>query len=118
MELSERTRGILDYYRRHWRAHGFSPSFRDVVKHCDLSSTSVAEYHVHKLVAAGLLRQVANVSRAVVPVDFAEGDTQWLDAEGVSTTLDGRLVLRTIHPCAIAPDAVMQVRIAARVGDA
>lgn len=71
-ELSERQRRILDYVTLVITRDDRSPSLREIVEACGLSSTSVADYNVERLVERGLLvrRGEANDQRRVaLPVN-------------------------------------------------
>lgn len=54
-ELSERQQRILDYVSLVISRDDGSPSLREIAEACDVSSTSVVDYNVSRLVALGLL---------------------------------------------------------------
>lgn len=60
---------IADYHLR----HGYAPTFRELMATCGLSSTSVAEYHVSRLEAAGVVRRTARVARGMVLLRYPRG---------------------------------------------
>jgi SOS-response transcriptional repressor LexA len=66
--VTDRQRRILAYVEQHFDTHGIAPSFLEICRACDISSTSVARYHCDRLADAGLLHDAgAGVARAYVP---------------------------------------------------
>lgn len=64
-QLKPRQRAILTFIRNYKIANqGRSPTVREVAKGTDISSTSVAEYNISKLIEAGALGRNKKVSRA------------------------------------------------------
>lgn len=64
--LTLRQRAILDFIDGFTEEHGYAPSIRDIVRGCDISSTSVVDYNLRILARGGFLRRDADVSRGIV----------------------------------------------------
>lgn len=64
-ELSPKRRQILDFIRRFIRDNDYPPSIRDIQVGCQISSTSVVDYHLRALERLGYLRRRREVSRAI-----------------------------------------------------
>ena len=45
--------------------HQFPPTVRDIQRGCEISSTSVVDYNLHKLQTHGYLRRLPEVSRGI-----------------------------------------------------
>ncbi|MFH0847171.1 MAG: transcriptional repressor LexA [Chloroflexota bacterium] len=67
--LSARQERILNFIRGFQRKWGFPPSIRDIVKGCEISSTSVANYNLNLLEKMGYLRRHHEVSRGIELLD-------------------------------------------------
>jgi len=65
MALSERQREILSFIRSFMEERGYSPSIRDIVRGCRLSSTSVAEYNLRVLEREGYIERERDISRGI-----------------------------------------------------
>ncbi len=63
--LSARQRAIIDYIRRFGTSKGYSPSIRDIVAGCGLSSTSVVDYNLNILEKKGFIRRHREISRGI-----------------------------------------------------
>lgn len=62
--------GIVEYVREYWRFNTRSPSLRDIVIGCKLSSTSVANYALDILHERGLLIfEHDTTARNIVPIE-------------------------------------------------
>ena len=46
---------ILDFIRAFRRENGYSPSVREVARHCGIKSPSVVQYHLDQLEQTGLI---------------------------------------------------------------
>jgi repressor LexA len=64
-KLSERQRNILRFIELHLDSHGFPPTIRQIGKATGIESTSVVNYNLNKLVAAGYLSREARSSRGL-----------------------------------------------------
>lgn len=67
--LSERQQQILAFIRDFEREKGYPPSIREIVKGCNISSTSVADYNLRALEEAGMIRRDRDVSRGIELLD-------------------------------------------------
>ena len=64
-KLSERQRNILRFMETYMDNFGFPPTIRDIGEATGINSTSVVNYNLNKLVAAGYLARVAGKSRGI-----------------------------------------------------
>ena len=60
------TKRVLAFIQDFIREHLYSPSIREIVEGCHLSSTSVAYHHVVKLNCAGCIKSRLNKARTIV----------------------------------------------------
>lgn len=65
MKLSERQQKILEFIRDYIEAHDYPPTIREIGQAVKISSTSVVNYNLDKLVEAGLLERTSDVSRGL-----------------------------------------------------
>ncbi len=63
--LSVKRQRILDFISGFVEEKGRPPTIRDIVRGCELSSTSVADYHLGVLEREGYLRRDKHVSRGI-----------------------------------------------------
>ena len=63
--LSQRQQRILEFIQRFMDEHQYPPTVRDIQNDCEVSSTSVVDYNLHKLQAMGYLRREPEVSRGI-----------------------------------------------------
>jgi len=63
--LSRKQKQIISFIRQYLRDNGYPPSVRDIVKGCDISSTSVVVYNLNKLERAGYIRRQSDISRGI-----------------------------------------------------
>ncbi len=56
---------ILDFIRTFRRDNGYSPSVREVARHCGIKSPSVVQYHLEQLQQAGFITKDRDRSRSV-----------------------------------------------------
>jgi repressor LexA len=64
--LTERQRKILEFIDTFAEEKQYAPSIRDIVKGCDISSTSVVDYNLRILEREGHLRRDPEISRGIV----------------------------------------------------
>lgn len=64
-ELSERQKSIVGYIAEYVGDHGRPPTIREIGSACDISSTSVVNYNLTRLVERGLIDRVSEVSRGL-----------------------------------------------------
>lgn len=67
--LSRKQKQIISFIRQYLRDNGYPPSVRDIVKGCDISSTSVVVYNLNKLERAGYIRRQSDISRGIELLD-------------------------------------------------
>jgi len=63
--LSIKQQAILDFIRRFLAEKGYPPTVRDIVRGCDISSTSVVNYNLDILGKKGYIRRHREVSRGI-----------------------------------------------------
>jgi repressor LexA len=71
-KLSERQQGILDYIQESVQEAGRPPTIREIGEAVKISSTSVVNYNLTKLVEKGFLSRDAEVSRGLRLTEKAE----------------------------------------------
>lgn len=64
-KLSERQKRMLDFIQRFTAENGYPPSIREIGDAADISSTSVVNYNLNRLVEEGYLARDQNVSRGL-----------------------------------------------------
>ncbi|MEE9216157.1 MAG: transcriptional repressor LexA [Anaerolineales bacterium] len=64
-KLSDRQRNMLDFIRMFSMQSGYPPSIREIGAAVDISSTSVVNYNLNRLVEQGYLDRDQNVSRGL-----------------------------------------------------
>ena len=63
--LSPQRKRVLAVIREFLDDRGYPPTVRDIVRECQMSSTSVADYHLRALERDGFIRRDSGVSRGV-----------------------------------------------------
>ena len=63
--LSQRQQRILEFIQKFMDEHQYPPTVRDIQNGCEVSSTSVVDYNLHKLQGMGYLRREPEVSRGI-----------------------------------------------------
>lgn len=66
--LQERQR-IAKFIVEYIEKFGYSPTYKEIMKECEIKSTSVAAYHIYKMVNAGIMTMVGGSSRTIRPTD-------------------------------------------------
>jgi repressor LexA len=64
-KLSDRQKRMLEFIRRFTADSGYPPSIREIGDAADISSTSVVNYNLNRLVEEGFLTRDQNVSRGL-----------------------------------------------------
>lgn len=96
-KLSKRQRGILTFMDRYLSDHGYPPTIREIGMATGINSTSVVNYNLNKLVAAGYLERSDRVSRGmrlVAPLPGADQSTRAirLSASALTVPFVGQIV--------------------------
>jgi len=65
-DLSGRAENVLIALDEYMQVHKISPSVRDLVSLCNISSTSVVNYYLDKLEGFGFIERQRNISRGIV----------------------------------------------------
>ena len=68
-QLPVRRQKILDFIQDFITDNGIPPTVRDIQRACDVSSTSVVDYNLHKLRQAGYLNRRPDVARGIELLD-------------------------------------------------
>ena len=63
--LSVKDNAILRFLIEFEKENGYKPSVREITSHCDISSTSIAEYHLEKLQGLGHIHRPPKIARAI-----------------------------------------------------
>lgn len=74
-KLSPRQAGILEFIREYTQSHSRPPTIREIGNAVGISSTSVVNYNLNKLVEMGLLYRDAEVSRGLRLIEPSSGVT-------------------------------------------
>ena len=69
MKKSELRERILEYIRLFFDERGYAPTVRDILKGCDISSTSLVQYHLNILEKEGQIRRDPEVFRSIQLVE-------------------------------------------------
>jgi len=69
MKKSELRERILEYIRSFFDKRGYAPTVRDILKGCDISSTSLVQYHLNVLEREGQIRRDPEVFRSIQLVE-------------------------------------------------
>jgi repressor LexA len=64
-KLSDRQKRMLEFIQRFTGENGYPPSIREIGEAADISSTSVVNYNLNRLVEEGFLTRDQNVSRGL-----------------------------------------------------
>ena len=70
-KLSPRRRQILEFIQGFISENGIPPTIRDIQRACDISSTSVVDYNLHRLREGGYLNRRPDVARGIELLDEA-----------------------------------------------
>lgn len=63
-EISDTQRRVLDFIRERHEKTGIFPSVREIMVHMGFRSTNTVDYHVRRLVAAGLVERDGRLARS------------------------------------------------------
>ncbi|MGH2625575.1 MAG: LexA family protein, partial [Anaerolineales bacterium] len=64
-KLSDRQRRMVDFIQKWTAQNGYPPSIREIGEAVGISSTSVVNYNLNRLVEEGYLGRDQNVSRGI-----------------------------------------------------
>jgi len=68
-KMPARRQQILEFIREFRSDNGIPPTVRDIQRACEISSTSVVDYNLHKLREAGYLNRRPDVARGIELLD-------------------------------------------------
>jgi repressor LexA len=69
MRKPESRERILEYIRRFFDERGYAPTVRDILRGCNISSTSLVQYHLNVLEKEGQIRRDPEVFRSIQLVE-------------------------------------------------
>jgi len=64
--MTDITEDLLEYIKQYMGEYGYAPSIREMCDGCDISSTSMVNYYLKKMVRDGTIRKDDNKARAIV----------------------------------------------------
>jgi repressor LexA len=68
-KLPPRRQRILGFVQEFFDENGMSPTVRDIQRACEISSTSVVDYNLHRLRAEGYLNRRPDIARGIELLD-------------------------------------------------
>ena len=68
-KMPPRRQRILDFLQEFYLENGIPPTVRDIQKACEISSTSVVDYNLDRLVEIGYIRRRPDVARGIEILD-------------------------------------------------
>ena len=72
-KISAKRKQILDFITRFIEEKGYAPSVRDVARGCNISSSSVAQYHLNILKREGYITRESEMPRSISLVTRKKG---------------------------------------------
>lgn len=86
---TKKQRELLEYIAEFITEHGYSPSYREIMRGCNYTSVATVALHVNSLIARGHLRKREGSARSLEVVDYKpnksvnlnevkESDAKWL----------------------------------------
>jgi len=66
---------LLDFIRQFIEEHGYSPSYREIMRGCNYTSVATVALHVNNLITRGHLRKRDNSARSLEVVSKVQDDT-------------------------------------------
>jgi len=79
MDLPRRTSRVYKYLQTYIEQHGYAPSLREIMDGAGISSTSVVNYHLNRLVVLGLIRRDSGKARAIRVLGRCPVCGRWVD---------------------------------------
>jgi repressor LexA len=86
-KLSERQKTILKFMSSYIELNGYPPTIREIGNASDIKSTSVVNYNLNKLVAAGYLQRSGKVSRGLRMVEKSQTEAKPMRPKKVISTV-------------------------------
>ncbi|MDQ3158768.1 MAG: hypothetical protein M3P98_01345 [bacterium] len=72
---TKKQRELLSYIDKFINEHGYSPSFREIMRGCGYGSVATVAAHIDNLIARGHLEKRDNEARSLEVVDSSAGDS-------------------------------------------
>jgi SOS-response transcriptional repressor LexA len=69
--VTARAERILDFITRFIYEHGYAPTFAEIGKGCDISSTSIVSSYVRRLEKMGKIKYTPKAARSIVVLEEA-----------------------------------------------
>ena len=69
MGISRKRLNILNYIRDFMTQHGYAPTVRDIVRGCQISTSSVVQYHLNVLEKEGFIKRDPQIFRSIRLMD-------------------------------------------------
>ena len=88
---TRRQKEILDYINSFYSSHGFSPTYREIMKEFGLSSLGSVFKHIKSLEAKGFIQKGEQKWRACLPVEHSQKKEKNEEPQGKSVTIIGSL---------------------------
>ncbi|MBR0460470.1 hypothetical protein IJI91_00525 [Candidatus Saccharibacteria bacterium] len=88
IKLTKKQTLILDFINDFTDAHGFSPSYREIMNGLGLSSVSSVAEHVDNLVMKGALKKVPGTARSLEVIDLSFPETTTLFKAKLNTATE------------------------------
>lgn len=71
--LGERSERVLDFLIEFKQKRGMAPTYREIGQACEISTTSLVDYHLEVLARAGFIRRYPGVARGIVILEGSDG---------------------------------------------
>ena len=77
-KISNRHKQVLKVIQQHSDKYGYSPSYRDICKETEITSTSMVNYYLKQLEEEGYIKREENISRSLNVTEKAQRKFQQL----------------------------------------
>jgi len=77
-KISARHKQVLKVIHQHSKTYGYSPSYRDICKETEITSTSMVNYYLKQLEEEGYIKREENISRSLNVTEKAQKKFQYL----------------------------------------
>ncbi len=77
-KISNRQKQVLKVIQQHSDKYGYSPSYRDICKETEITSTSMVNYYLKQLEEEGYIKREENISRSLNITEKAQKKFQHL----------------------------------------
>ena len=107
---TKKQRELLEFIANFITEHGYSPSYREIMRGCNYTSVATVALHVNSLMARGHLKKRDNSARSLEVVNFTPNSTVDLnevkesDAKWLIMLVDSRFKIIEESPTVYARD--------------